>query len=530
MDICYKKYLKGSYIKSIFMYPVTEQEICQVITNLKNASAGHDGIDAKILKIIKSHVIKPITHICNLSINNGVIPRELKLARVIPIFKSGNMSHFNNYRPISVLPVLSKVLERIIYTRLIKYFDSEDVLYKYQFGFRKNHSTQMALSILVDKLYQLISCKKHIIGVYIDLSKAFDMVNYDILLDKLYHYGIRGVALNWISNYLQDRSQYVQYNNINSNHGPIELGVPQGSILGPLLFLVYINDLPNASEVLFYLLFADDTNIFISGDSVSDICTVMNAELSKVTEWFKSNRLLLNADKTNLMVFSPNRMKYDKNDVTVCIDGVKVKQVAHTKFLGVIIDENLNWRAHINHVQNKLNKTIGILYRARAKLYTNTLKTLYTSLVYPYLTYCLTIWGHTYKSYIKPLYLTQKKIIRLITFSDRLAHTKPLFEKLRLLNIYDAYVYFTCIFVYKYYNMLLPDIFNGFYEEISLVHNYDTRNSDKLRPKLIKNEICSFNVKVQGTKNWNTLPEHIRNSKTLSSFKYQLRQYIQKKQ
>ena len=182
-------------------------------------------------------------------------------------------------------------------------------------------------------------------------------------------------------------------------------------------------------------------------------------------------------------------------------------------------------------MQNKLNKTIGILYRARAKLYTNTLKTLYTSLVYPYLTYCLTIWGHTYKSYIKPQYLTQKKIIRLITFSDRPAHTKPLFEKLRLLNIYDAYyVYFTCIFVYKYYNMLLPDIFNGFYEEISLVHNYDTRNSDKLRPKLIKNEICSFSVKVQGTKNWNTLPEHIRNSKTLSSFKYQLRQFIQKKQ
>lgn len=525
-DVSHTKYLRGTYNNTLYLYPATSEEVYNILLNLKNSSAGHDDIDSRLLKQVSSYIIQPLTHICNLSLSNGIFPQELKLAKVLPIFKSGDPTKFNNYRPISILPSISKIFEKIIYTRIVNYLERENVLYKYQFGFRKNHSTQMALSILIDQLHNSINCKKYVLGVFLDLSKAFDLVNYNILFSKLEHYGIRGHGLKLIKDYLNEREQYVQYNTKKSPHGHINMGVPQGSILGPLLFLIYINDLPNVCDVLFHILFADDTNIFISGNSISSMCAIMNKALSDLNIWFKSNKLLLNINKTNCMIFAPCRKKYDKHDVNLHIDGVNVLQVTETKFLGVLIDDALNWKAHIDFVKGKLMKTVGILYRARNRLDTIALRTLYTALILPYLSYCITVWGHTHKTYIDKLHVMQKRIIRVITFSERLAHTKPLYDKLKIMNIDNIYTYFTCMFVYKYYNQKLPNIFHDFFTISSSIHSHNTRNSDNLRSHLCVNKITTFHVKHQGPILWNKLPTNIKNTKSIAMFKSYLRKFL----
>ena len=242
-----------------------------------------------------------VTYLCNLSFSTGIVPDELKIAKVVPIYKSGPCSDFTNYRPVSVLCAFSKIYERLVYNRLINYLYLNDMLYKYQFGFREKHSTELALILLLDKITSAIENNEFTVAVFLDLSKAFDMVNHSILLSKLEHYGVTGLSLDWFASYLSSRKQFVSYNDHNSSHLDIACGVPQGSILGPLLFLIFVNDLYNVSEKLFFVLFADDSNLLLSGPNVNDLCDQMNAELVNVVNWFKMNKLCLNEKKKRIL-------------------------------------------------------------------------------------------------------------------------------------------------------------------------------------------------------------------------------------
>ena len=450
------------------------------------------------------------------------MPDELKLAKVVPIYKSGRTSNFTNYRPVSVLCSFSKIYERLVYNRLINFLYLNDLLYKYQFGFREKHSTELALILLLDEITSAIENNEFTVAVFLDLSKAFDMVNHSILLSKLEHYGVHGLSLKWFTSYLDNRKQYVFYDGHASSKMNISCGVPQGSILGPLLFLIFINDLHNASQKLFFILFADDSNMLLHGPNVDDLCRQMNEELITVVNWFKCNKLCLNVKKTNFMIFCAKNKKYVKSELRIMVDNVIVEQAYETKFLGVYIDSKLNWTSHINHVANKVSKSIGIITRARKVLNRKTLTGLYYTFIYPYLNYCCTVWGIASKTHLEKLFILQKRIIRIISGKPRLFPTQGLFKSLNILSIFDLNSFKLSMFCYKIKTASLPIVFHDFVTSIIDIHDHYTRSSHLFFIQTPRTVYGQNSVRYRAPLFWNSLRTDLINEENETAFKRKL--------
>ena len=309
-----------------------------------------------MIKMANAELSEHLTRIFNLSFETGVFPVNMKHAKIIPIHKKDSKTELSNYRPISLLPIFSKLLERLMYNRLMQHLIKNSILYDYQFGFRKGYSTTLALAEITQNIYENLMKKHTTCGVFLDLSKAFDTINHEILLQKLEHYGIRGVALQWFRSYLSERTQRVCIDGILSGQLNVVCGVPQGSILGPLLFLLYVNDLANTSDKLLFRLFADDTNIFMSDSNIGRLQTNMNTELKKVNDWLKANFLSLNVSKTKFLLFHHN---YDRpNKFFVNIDNKRIERQTEIKYLGVYIDEKLDFKYHVGQICKKLQKLL----------------------------------------------------------------------------------------------------------------------------------------------------------------------------
>ena len=444
-----------SNMNSMFISNITEAEVTETILDLNNSSPGYDEVPAIVMKQNIHALIKPLTYLINCSINKGIFPDELKIAKVIPIYKSGDKTSIENYRPISVLSVFSKVFEKIMYNHLINFINKHNILYKYQFGFRKRHSTNHAIITLVDKISTALDRGNVVIGCFLDLKKAFETVNHSILISKLYKYGIRGNSLQWFKSYLANRQQFVQIHTSKSNTETVTCGVPQSSILGPLLFILYINDLSNVSDVLFPILFADDTSVYIEAENESLVISILNEELEKINTWLKAIKLTLNLDKSHYRVFHRGKRKIDFD--TPSLNHISLKRVKFTKFLGVIIDDQLKWSNHILYIKNKIAKGFGIILRARKFFNRKTLQNLYHSFIFPYLIYCVEIWGSASDAHLLPLILLQKKIVRVISFSPYLAHTKEIFLKLNILLFKDLVVHRIGIQMFKNNVGFLPN-------------------------------------------------------------------------
>ena len=517
-------YMNSRNAHTIFLQPVTFDEVSKIIKELRNSSPGWDDIHAKIVKKTYLHFVTPLTHVCNLSISRGCFPSQLKVAKVIPLHKADSTSVYTNYRPVSVLTCFSKVFEILMYDRLISFVIKHSLLYKYQFGFRKDHSTIFAILSLVDFISKALEKGEYVIGIFLDFSKAFDTVNHNILFRKLENIGIRGVAYDWIFDYLRNRQQYVVYDGHQSEYKTVTCGVPQGSVLGPLLFLLYINDIANVSTYLFSILFADDTNSLASGKDLPSLISSVNEELQKVVTWLASNKLSLNIKKTHFMLFCSKGKKI-AGPVSIKISNQEIARVDHTKFLGVIIDEKLNWSNHINSVKRKVAKGIGIICKAKRWLTQNTLSTLYYSFIYPYMQYGVLAWGYTYKSYLDPLIKMQKRAVRLIALAARNDHTGPIFRKLNMLNLSNIYVLNVMMFMYKNHHGLLP-VFEEMFNTNCEFHGHYTRQSNKIHVPSWHLEVMRRSIRVQGTRLWNLLSNKVDYNCTLVTYKYNMKRYL----
>ena len=488
---------------SIFLEPVSLEEMFKIINSLKNGAPGYDGITADIMKCVTPYIATPLVYLCNCSLDQGVFPSELKIANVIPLYKSGDPLYFSNYRPVSLLSVLSKVFEKVMYNRLLSFLNKYKVLIDTQFGFRKLHSSYMALLLMVDQISKAIENGNFIVGIFLDFSKAFDTVNHTILLSKLYHCGIRGKALEWFTSYLYMRQQFVTYNNIKSSYKYITCGVPQGSILGPLLFLIYINDLHNVCKHSSPILFADDSNLFFTGSNASQTESLINEELSNISEWLKANKLSLNIKKTHYIIFKQKRKILRNFDIR--IDNELVVCVKNTKFLGVVIDESLTWKNHICYISGKIARGIGMLIKARQLLNKDSLVTLYYSFLYPYFTYCNIVWGATYATSLNRLNVLQKRAIRVVCGIGRYDSTAKLFDTLGIIRFPCLNVYLISKFMYRWQKSTLPIIFNDFYKLNKEIHQYNTRQTTYLNVPTVKINLRKFNIRYRGSIIWNSI-------------------------
>ena len=500
-------------MNSLFLFPATETEVSKLIGGLRETKTDIDTIPVKIFKSISPCLLYPICKLLNYSFSHGIFPNHLKLSRITPIFKSGDKQDPSNYRPISSLPYLSKIYERAMTNRLISFFSKFSLFSGSQFGFLKGKNTVDALIDLTEDIYESLDNKEHHISVLIDLKKAFDTVNHKILLSKLERYGVRSLALKWIESYLHNRESYVGLGPSCSKRSILNIGVPQGSIIGPILFLVYINDLPKSCPDIHVTLFADDTTLSYSSGNPETLYEDVNVGVRLVKDWTLSNRLTINQAKTECIYFS-NRAKIPVNDLLL-LDGVPLTFVERCKFLGVIIDDKLTFRGHIDLVLGRVISKSRILYRIRKYLPLETRLKYYYSLIYPQLTYAIMIWGNTAYMHLRPLVLQHKRTIRLMTDSGPRDHTTPLFKRLKLLKLTDLYEFHLLLYMHK-------SMKNNKYP---VQHSLDTRSRNLAAPKFHRLSGTQRAVSFSGPTLWNKIPTELRDLSSYGNFKTKLKSY-----
>lgn len=457
-DLDPSSFLRGHHMDSLYLSPVTPDEIYTCLLKLKDSCSGHDHLKPSIIKNIAQYITQPLAHVLNLCFQQAIFPTELKQANITPIFKKGDPTLFQNYRPIAILPVFSKIFEHLLHTRLVSFFDRNNIISSSQFGFRKHYSTEQALASTMERISSELDHGNDVIGIFLDLKKAFDTVNSEILLRKLHFYGVRGIPLALIRNYLHGRTQRTVLNNYHSHQLQCSCGVPQGSILGPLLFIVYINDLSNTLSSAFTTMYADDTNIFLSGNNITHMTDILNIEMQALSSWLQCNRLSLNVDKTHVMVFSLNPTTRNLKP-SIEINGSSISTINTTTFLGVKIDNSLSWKHHTTHVCNKISKSIGILKKVSHIFDRTVLQNLYNTFILPYLTYCISIWGNAANTHLNHIFILQKRALRIIYHTDALAHTTPLFSHSGILKLEDLYTYSLALIIYRLKNNMYPSTF-----------------------------------------------------------------------
>ena len=460
-----------------------------------------------------------LCEIINLSFITGVFPTCFKYATVVPIFKKGDRCNVSNYRPIAILLFLSKVFERCLYTRLMDFAAINNLFTPHQYGFLKGKSTQDALMHLTEFIYDCFNGRdgSFCINIFVDFHKCFDTIDHVILIRKLELYGVPAILLNIVKNYLSDRTQSVRIKESISPPLLITKGVPQGSILGPLLFLFFINDLPNISNIFTPVLYADDTTLSFKCHSIPQALILCNQELHKFYNWAVANKLSINfdIDKTYFMIHTFRNL--DLSELNLNFGNNILPKSNASKFLGVIVDEKLKFDNHIDLISKKISKSIGIIYKlSQLKMPHKVLKQLYYNLIYSYLNYNVCCYASTYDSHLNKLFLLQKRAIRIINNAPFLAHTDPLFFSNSILKIHDIHKLNIGLYMYHHNSSahyLRP-------------HDYATRGHNDLLPLSARLTLTQNSISVVGPNIWNSIPEDIQNSPSYNCFKFRYKKFL----
>ena len=532
----YEYYLKKSKTKnihSILTATFTEDDITLASKKLsKKYSTDTYGVSQAVLLSDIEIIAAPLTHLMNCSLTKGICPEGSKISKVIPIFKNkGHNYDYDNYRPISLIPALSKILEKLIYDKILEFLVRYNILFKSQYGYRRNHNTTHATLDFLQTIETALEQNEYALGIFCDLSKAFDTLDHNILITKLNHYGIRGKFLAWVTSYLKDRKQYVDLEGTKSSLRPTNVGVPQGSILGPLLFLIYVNDLPSALERSRPVMFADDTNLIIKGQDLNQLKLSLFSELDNLIDYFRSNKLKLNIDKTKIVCFRNKNKTFNKDDFEVKIDDKQLEIVDSIKFLGLMIDCHLTWEKHCHNVANKISRTTGIIGRVKNFLPAPALRIIYDSLLMSHVQYGLEIWGGcTSSKGKKRLIGIQKKAIRHLTRSHYVAHTEPRMKSLGLLRFNDQFLLQTSGLAHDIINKRCPVTLHNKLDLQKDSHHYPLRsvaeNPQELRETLANRRQIRLGFTTLGPKTWNDLPKKIKEIKSRKGFRKKLKSFI----
>ena len=419
--------------QSIYLRPVNQLDVERIICNLPNKrSTASDGMSNKILKLASPAVVPCLTQLINRCLEAEYFPPVLKVAKVIPIYKEGASNEFGNNRPISLLPPIAKVFERLLYEKMMNYIRKYNLINAKQFGFRQKHKTVDAIASVIEEIRSCLDGKTPSCCVFFDLKKAFDTINHSILLNKLDNYGFRGPFKNLLKSYLSSRTQYVQVGTQKSAKLDTECGVPQGSVLGPLFFIIYVNDLPLCADSNFTL-FADDTTILEKIPSFD--LTRLNGSIEKIDRWMKENKLKCNVDKSKAVVFGnnvPSELKFEVHKILI---------KPQLKYLGIIIDEKLTFSDHCARVKNKLLFFNYTVLRARNFLTRSQLLSYYKTHVNPIVQYGVLIYGCTSYSNLDPVLKIQKRIVRSICFLPKYASVHQFMVENELPTVYELHVY-----------------------------------------------------------------------------------------
>lgn len=482
---------------SFFLSPVTANDISQAINKLKNSACpDFYGINSKLLKESINIIFEPLIYLFNLCINEGNFPDAFKISIVLPLFKKGDTSNIDNYRPIAIIPIFSKIFEIILKDKIYKYLDMNNCFHCCQFGFRTRCSTTQAILKVVSSVVEALENGEHVSLSLCDLSKAFDCVSFDILISKLQCYGIRGLPLKLFTSYLRDRQQCVSVNGNLSELAGVSHGVPQGSVLGPLLFIIYINDLIHYLHPNTCIAYADDTSLLVSDRDLASLSLKVESVMQRSKDWFTGNKLKLNSDKTQSLLISTHRNITSHNSV---------------KLLGIFIDDNLNWKSHVDFLGKKLAKTLFLLKNLKPLCNLQTLRMCYFALFHSHLMYGTVLWGNSTNS--GKIFRLQKKAVRTIAGMRTRDHCKPVFCDLGIMPLPSVFIYSTLLEIHKNIDRYT---LNG-------LHEHETRHSKDIRVpfhRLTISKRNSLSVDI-----YNHLPLHFRNL-NFETFKLRIKKHI----
>ena len=485
--------------RSIYLPPTNKYEITKLINRLENKqSSGFDKISNMILKRLQTSITTPLEIIFNKSLESGKFPQRMKVADIYPLFKNKERNLCTNYRPISLLITVSKLLEKLMYIRVYSFLDNTDQFFDSQYGFRTNHSCENAISELLGHIIKGKERNKSTACVFLDLSKAFDTIKHEVLLAKLERYGIRGVALNWFRSYLTDRKIRVKCKVEStgkleySKEYPITFGAPQGSCLGPLIFLLFNNDLHRVIKHSQVILFADDTTLYITDHSISRIKTNLEHDLKLLQDWFHANKLTLNLSKTQCMLF---KAKKGCPSITLNINNILIKQQQQAKFLGLILDDELSWTPHINDRLTKIKRNKHMLMTCKNMLNNNTKKLIYYGHIHSHICYCLVIWGGMCKKIdLNRLQNAQDKCIKLLNPKQT---KEEIYNNNKILTISQLITLEEIKLGYKITNKLLPPNLQRLLNTDQYGRDLNKKHTHNTRKKKIPN-LPHINTKTYG--------------------------------